>query len=299
MGTPRQFWTQFAKGRNNHKLLTINVGTELKILSGLNHHYFQLYTSPFPFPFFLSIPKYAHKFRVSAQVLNKIRGSFYDAQFYLPHVAVILILRIHSQTHSHTHSALIRIHIGHGIMLISNARWDTQKLWWICTTLSPRLPPVSLYPRWAGRIMLIAKSELACKGFLCVCCIKIYRLSAPRRVCKLIVASEKTRAAGKASPASAQPEPTAIKFVLAQLWLLAGNWVASSAIGKTSGRGQVEWSKPGHFYDNKRNINRPESGRNAIVNFATANQISAAAIVPPTPHSLCLPLSLSLYAYYL
>lgn len=204
VGTPRQFWTQFAKGRNNHKLLTINVGTKLKILSGLNHHYPPTLHLSIPFPLPFSILKYAHKFRVSAQVLNKIRGSFYDAQFYLPHVAVILILRIHSQTHSHTHSALIRIHIGHGISCSSATRVEILKNFdgFVRPSLH-RHPPVSLYPRWAGRIMLIAKSELVCKGFLCVCCIKIYRLSAPRRVCKLIVASGKTRAAGKASPARA------------------------------------------------------------------------------------------------
>lgn len=84
-------FNSICKGRNNRKLLTINVvGAELKPLAKSSlHPTLSLSPSPSPclIPLPISVTKCAHKFRVSAQVLNKIRGSFYEAQFYLPHVA--------------------------------------------------------------------------------------------------------------------------------------------------------------------------------------------------------------------
>lgn len=77
-------FNSICKGRNNRKLLTINVvGAELKPLAKSSLLLLLSLSMPLP----ISVTKCAHKFRVSAQVLNKIRGSFYDAQFYLPHVA--------------------------------------------------------------------------------------------------------------------------------------------------------------------------------------------------------------------
>lgn len=107
------------------------------------------------------------------KVLSKMRGLFYDCQFYSHSHCPFSFSFAFAFAFSVWNSFALTV----AFLIRSACRVEILKNFdgFLC------LPhAVSLWHRaWVclGWIMLIAKLELACKGFLCVRCIKIYRLS--------------------------------------------------------------------------------------------------------------------------